>query len=350
MNAETLRKSLSAIKYPESGQDLVKLGLVRQLDLDGPDVSLRLATPAPDRKVQIALETQIRTQVKKDHPEIGKLKIKFEVDPSLAAQLDQKLPHVKNIIAVGSGKGGVGKSTVTVNLAGALQQLGYKVGILDADIYGPSVPKMLGFQGKTQLQTRDGNTIIPAEYKGLKVISFGFLLDDDQPVVWRGPMLGKALEQFLFEIEWGELDFLLLDLPPGTGDTQLSLAQLVELTGALIVSTPQTVATLDASRAASMFGQLKVPLLGVIENMGAFTCPHCGETSEIFSTGGGEVFARQTGAGFLGSIPLHQDIMKNAESGTVATLEAKPDKAPAHLKPYFEIAQKLVENRTFLNL
>jgi ATP-binding protein involved in chromosome partitioning len=236
----------------------------------------------------------------------------------------QSVPGVKNVIAVGAGKGGVGKTTVAVNLAIALAKCGGKVGIIDADIYGPNVPIMLGM--KTQLTT-DGQKIIPAEKYGLQVISMGFLTGDDAPIIWRGPMLHGALQQFFREVAWKNLDYLVVDLPPGTGDVALSLSQTVPVAGAIVVTTPQQVSLADSRRAVAMYKKLNIPTLGIVENMSYFVCPGCGKESDIFGTGGGETMAASLGLPFLGRIPLYQPIREGGDSG-VPLMIAEPD-APA---------------------
>ncbi|TGK18886.1 MRP family ATP-binding protein [Leptospira fluminis] len=308
-----VQRELTKIKHPELKKDIVSLGMVASLEVGEEETNILVKTPNQDRRVQIGLEAQIRQTLSKKEG-IGKIKIKFEVDPKLQLNDSNRIVGVQKVIAIGSGKGGVGKSTVTVNLAAAAAAQGYKVGVMDADIYGPSIGKMFGVNGRVALKAEE-DKIYPLEKDGLKIISFSFLIDEKQPVVWRGPMLGKAVEQFLYDIVWGDLDFLFIDLPPGTGDVQLSLAQLIDLDGAVLVTTPQSVALLDANRAASMFQQVKVPILGVVENMSEFVCPNCGHSTPIFSHGGGEILAKGTDAKFLGGIPLTMDLMNAGESG-----------------------------------
>ena len=227
----------------------------------------------------------------------------------------EKLPGIRHIIAVGSGKGGVGKSTVSVNLALALQQLGSRVGIVDADILGPSIPGMLGIPtGEPPAQTPDGS-MIPAERHGLKVVSMGMLTGDDNPAVLRGPMVGKYLKMFVGGVQWGTLDYLILDLPPGTGDTQLTLAQSMPLSGVVIVTTPQAVSLKIARRGLRMFEKVQVPILGIVENMRTFTCPHCGESTDIFRHGGGERMCQELGVPFLGALPLDADVVTCGDEG-----------------------------------
>lgn len=246
------------------------------------------------------------------------------------------VPGVKNIIAVASGKGGVGKSTTSVNLALGLQANGYKVGVMDADIYGPSMPRLLGISGRPQ--PGQGNALQPMEGYGLKVMSMGFLVDEGTPVVWRGPMVISALTQMLREVEWGELDVLVVDMPPGTGDAQLTMAQQVPLAGAVIVSTPQDLALIDARKGLNMFRQVDVPVLGIIENMSYFLCPSCGERSEIFGHGGAKNEAEKLGIPFLGGVPLHMDIRAKSDAGQ-PIVASDPDSQHAGI--YREIADKV---------
>ena len=227
----------------------------------------------------------------------------------------EKLPGIRHIVAIGSGKGGVGKSTVSVNLALALQQLGGRVGLVDADILGPSIPGMLGIPtGQPPAQTPDGR-IIPAEWHGLKVISMGMLTGDDNPAVLRGPMVGKYLKMFVSDVQWGSLDYLILDLPPGTGDTQLTVAQSMPLSGTVIVTTPQDVSLKIARRGLRMFEKVQVPILGIVENMRTFTCPHCGQSTDIFRSGGGERMSQELGVPFLGALPLDPDVVTCGDQG-----------------------------------
>ncbi|MFD2183496.1 P-loop NTPase [Rhodoplanes azumiensis] len=246
------------------------------------------------------------------------------------------VPGVASIIAVASGKGGVGKSTTSVNLALGLQAIGLRVGLLDADIYGPSVPRLLGLSGKPQMGP--GNKLIPLKGYGLEVMSIGFLVEEETPMIWRGPMVMSALTQMLREVDWGTLDVLVVDMPPGTGDAQLTMAQQVPLRGAVIVSTPQDLALIDARRGIAMFGRVNVPVLGVVENMSYFLCPKCGERSDIFGHGGARDEAARLGVPFLGEVPLHMAIRENSDAGrpVVAT---EPD--GPHAAIYREIAGKV---------
>ena len=257
-----------------------------------------------------------------------------------SAQSEDKLPGIRHIIAVGSGKGGVGKSTVSVNLALALQQLGAKVGIVDADILGPSIPGMLGIPTGEPPELTTENKLIPAERYDLKVVSMGMLTPDDKPAVLRGPMVGKYLKMFIEGVEWGKLDYLILDLPPGTGDTQLTLAQSMPLSGVVIVTTPQTVSLKIARRGLRMFEKVQVKILGIIENMRTFTCPHCGETTDIFRNGGGERMSQELGVPLLGALPIDPNVVACGDEGNPIVAD-QPKSVSA--KIYVTIAQALVE-------
>ncbi|MCI2400123.1 Mrp/NBP35 family ATP-binding protein [Aliiroseovarius subalbicans] len=245
------------------------------------------------------------------------------------------IPGIKHIVAVASGKGGVGKSTTAVNLAATLRSLGFKVGLLDADIYGPSIPRLLDITDRPAIEDEK---IIPIEKYGMKVMSMGFLMDEESPVIWRGPMVVSALMQMVREVVWGELDFLILDMPPGTGDAQLTMAQQVPLSGSVIVSTPQDLALVDARKGLKMFKDVDVPILGIIENMSSFVCPHCGEISEIFGHGGAEADARRLGVMFLGAVPLHMAIRENSDAGTPLII-GEPD--GVHADIYKKLALKV---------
>ena len=262
-----------------------------------------------------------------------------DVTPAPAAARAQGPTNVEGvgaIIAVASGKGGVGKSTTAVNLALGLRDLGLKVGVLDADIYGPSTPKLLGIKGRPQ--TRGGTTLIPMDGYGLKVMSIGFLIEEETPMIWRGPMVMSALTQMLREVDWGELDIMVVDMPPGTGDAQLTMAQQVPLKGAVIVSTPQDLALIDARRGISMFNRVNVPVLGIVENMSYFLCPECGTRSDIFGHGGARREAERLGVPFLGEVPLHMEIREKSDAGlpVVATVPDGP-----HARIYRDIAARV---------
>jgi ATP-binding protein involved in chromosome partitioning len=261
--------------------------------------------------------------------------------PAQPAQGPQPLPGVDVILAVGSGKGGVGKTTLSVNLAVALAKMGHKVGLLDADVYGPNVPLMLGVTGQPKMVGE--NRIEPMQAYGLKVISVGFLNPGDKPIIWRGPMLHQIVKQFLSMVEWGRLDYMIVDLPPGTGDIALSLVQNVPLTGAVVVSTPSDVSLQDARKAIEMFKQMKVDIVGVVENMSFFTCPHCNHEIDIFSRGGAENMAKQYGVSFLGNIELDPEVRKSGDGGKPVVLEG--ENSP-HAKSIFEFARRVVARVT----
>jgi ATP-binding protein involved in chromosome partitioning len=253
-------------------------------------------------------------------------------------QAPQPLPGVDAIIAVGSGKGGVGKTTLAVNLAVAMARMGHKVGLLDADVYGPNVPLMLGVSGQPRMVGE--NRIEPLEAHGLKVISVGFLNPGDKPIIWRGPMLHQIMRQFLGLVEWGHLDYMIIDLPPGTGDIALSLVQTVPLTGAVVVSTPSDVSLQDARKAIEMFRQMKVDVVGVAENMSYFVCPHCQHEIDIFSRGGAEKTAKEFGVPFLGSIELDPEVRKAGDGGKPVVLEGENS---AHAKSMYAFARRVVD-------
>src|SRR5580658_1298020 len=257
--------------------------------------------------------------------------------PAPTPQGPQPLPGVDAISAGGSGKGGVGKTTLSVNLAVALVKMGHKVGLLDADVYGPNVPLMLGVNAQPRMVGE--NRIEPIEAHGLKVISVGFLNPGDKPIIWRGPMLHQIMRQFLGLVEWGRLDYMIIDLPPGTGDIALSLVQTVPLTGAVVVSTPSDVSLQDARKAIEMFRQMKVDIVGVVENMSYFVCPHCEQEVDIFSRGGAEKMAQQYGVSFLGNVALDPEVRKSGDGGTPVVLEG--ENSP-HAKSLFEFARKVL--------
>ena len=318
--------ALKVVRDPDLNRDIVSLGFIKDLSiLDGVVAfTIELTTPACPVKDQ--MRDQARAAVLQV-PGVTAVTVTLGARVREAVGGDggrQPVEGVKNIIAVGAGKGGVGKTTLAVNLAVALAQSGSRVGLIDGDIYGPNVPIMLGI--KSQLAT-DGQKIIPAEKFGLQVVSMGFLTEDDAPIIWRGPMLHSALQQFFREVRWLELDYLVIDMPPGTGDVALSLGQTVPVAGAVVVTTPQQVSLADSRRAIAMYRKLNIPTLGIIENMSYFICPGCQKESDIFGTGGGEAMAKSLGVPFLGRVPLYQPIREGGDSG-VPLLIAEPD-APA---------------------
>jgi ATP-binding protein involved in chromosome partitioning len=312
--------ALSTVKEPELGRDLVTLNMIKDLMIDGSHVrfTIELTTPACPLKERIEQESH---QAVMGVPGVEQVEMKFtsNVRAHSPASVQGAIPGVRNIIAVASGKGGVGKSTVAANLAVALAQTGAQVGLLDADIYGPSIPMMMGVTEKPR--ESDGHFLPPVHY-GVKVMSIGFFLDLNTPVVWRGPMVGKALQELIRGAEWGELDYLVVDLPPGTGDAQLTLCQSVPVTGAVIVTTPQDVALSDVLKAIGMFEKVKIPILGIVENMSYFVCPHCQHRTEIFKYGGGRAAAQRLTIPFLGEIALDPAIPIGSDAGEPIVVKA----------------------------
>ncbi len=320
---QRVRQLLAGIVDPHSGSDLVAAGAVRGVGVAGRDVAVDLLLAYPALGAREALTARVKQALEADpaidHAAVG-------IEWRVAAHEVQKglgpLPGVKNVIAVASGKGGVGKSTVSANLALALQAEGAKVGVMDADIYGPSQPTMLGVHGKPA--SPDGKSILPMQAHGMPVMSIGFLVEEDTPMIWRGPMVTQAMMQLITDTRWEQLDYLVIDLPPGTGDIQLTLSQKVPVAGAVIVTTPQDIALLDARKALKMFEKVEVPVLGVVENMATHVCSNCGHEENIFGEGGGERMASQYGAAYLGSLPLDIRIREQTDGGN-PTVAAIPD-------------------------
>jgi ATP-binding protein involved in chromosome partitioning len=310
---EMVRDALRAVKDPDLHKDIVTLNMIRDIKICGGIISFRfvLTTPACPVRDQLKFEAEKRVR---EIPGVELVEIKMEAEvPKARGVIDKtEVEGIKHIIAVSSGKGGVGKSTVAVNLAVSLARMGALTGILDTDVYGPNVPIMMG--GKDMPMVR-GNNIVPPVYHGVKTMSIGLLNPGDKAVVWRGPMLHSAVSQFLRQVDWGELDYLIVDMPPGTGDVQLSLAQMVSLAGAVLVTTPQEVALGDVRKAYNMFEQLHVPVLGVVENMSYFECPNDGAKFFIFGNGGGEALAERFDLPFLGAIPIAINIREGGDLG-----------------------------------
>ena len=337
-------RALARVQEPELHRDLVSLNMIRNLDVSGGSVQFTVMLTTPACPLRSRIERECREAVLAV-PGVKDVAIKFDANVVRDARFSgqNNLPF-RNTIAVASGKGGVGKTTCAVNLAIALQRLGATVGLLDADIYGPNVPMMMGVEGRPRVQ---GQRLLPMTAYGLKMMSMGVLVNRDQPMVWRGPMLHSALQQFLGDVEWGDLDYLLIDLPPGTGDVQLSLAQLLPLTGAVIVTTPQDVALADVRKGMAAFSQLNVPLLGVIENMSYFVCAHCGERTDIFSHGGGRRAAEELNIPFLGEVAIDPAIRAGGDDG-------QPIVAVAHHSPqaqsFMDIAGQLAAKISVLNM
>ncbi len=347
--------ALRRVIDPDFHKDLVTLGMIKNVVVDGPDVAftVELTTPACPLKEEI--ERMCREEV---GTIAGVRAIKIEMTARVRANTGkgtrQPLPGVKNVIAIASGKGGVGKSTVSANIACALAQMGAKVGLMDADIYGPSIPIIMGVEGARPMVDEKKEKLLPIEQYGVKIISMGFLQPSGAAVIWRGPMVAKAVQQFLRDVEWGEIDYLIVDLPPGTGDAQLTLAQAIPLSGAVIVMTPQDLAAAVAVKAVSMFRkpELDVPILGIVENMSYFLCPTCNSRHHVFSHGGGQQAAEALDVPFFGGIPLALDIGAEADEGTPSVV-ASPNGPYAQI--FREIAERIaqavsIRARTFVPL
>ncbi len=319
--------ALSKVEDPELKRDVVSLGMIRDLTIEDGRVIFRFVLTTPACPLADSLSQMVRKAVESiDWVKSVEIKQDFAVPKAKTPGPQKPAPieGIKNIIAVGSGKGGVGKSTVSVNLAVALAQTGAKVGLIDADIYGPDVPMLLGITKEQRLAIVENERLEPVEAHGLKAVSIGLILPDDTPVIWRGPLISQMIDQFLTQIRWGEIDYMIVDLPPGTGDIQLTLVQKAPINGALIISTPQDVSLLDATKALNMFLKVEVPVLGMIENMSYFICPHCGKQTNIFGTGGVEEAANRLSIDFLGRIPLEPRVREGGDTGKPIAAEEHP--------------------------
>jgi len=332
LTESAIRDVLRTVQEPELGRDIITLDMVKDVVIEGDRVAftIQLTTPACPLKDEI--EENAQTAVRSLGAETVDITWAAMVRRSAPARPEQLVPGVKNVIAVASGKGGVGKSTISVNLAVALARAGASVGLLDADITGPNIPLMLGIDGRPTA-TAD-NKIAPLERYGVKVISIQFFVPEGQPIVWRGPLVGGAIQQFLRDVDWGELDYLVIDQPPGTSDAQLTLAQAIPISGTVLVTTPQDVALLDVEKALAMLQRMSVPVIGIVENMSTFVCPHCGEPTEIFGRGGGERFAKQHGIEFLGGIPLDVTVRQGGDAGIPAVAQREPGPAAIALEAF----------------
>ncbi|PSP76279.1 MRP family ATP-binding protein [Halobacteriales archaeon QH_6_68_27] len=323
MDEDDVLDRLRTVEDPDLGEDIVSLGLVNSVATDDEEVRVSLALGAPYSPTETAMAGEVREALSDVD---RRIELEADVDSGLVAE-GSVLPGVENVVAVASGKGGVGKSTMAVNLAAGLAQLGARVGLFDADVYGPNVPGML--DAEEQPRATPDETLVPPEKFGMKLMSMDFLLGEDDPVIWRGPMVHKVLTQLWEDVEWGALDYMVVDLPPGTGDTQLTLLQSVPVTGAVIVTTPQDVAIDDARKGLEMFGEHETPVLGVVENMSAFRCPDCGSKHAIFGEGGGEAFAADVDMPFLGSVPLDPAVRERADEGEPIVLDDESETAEA---------------------
>jgi len=344
-------KALSGIIDPDFNKDIVSLGFVKNISIDGGKVAFTIELTTPACPVKEAFRQQAEAAV-------SAISGVNAIDITMSSKVQQArpdkdiLPGVANIIAVASGKGGVGKSTTAVNLAIAMAQTGARVGLLDGDIYGPSVPRMTGLAGYMPAIDHDKNILTPLENYGIKTISIGFLIPEGEAVVWRGPMVASALTQLLRDVAWGDLDYLFVDMPPGTGDVQLTLTQKAPVTGAVLVTTPQDIALLDCRKGIEMFQKVNVPAIGIVENMSQFICPHCGESSPIFAEGGAERLSKEYNTDVLAHIPLDIAIREKSDAGT-PIVAAMPDSEQARIYQTLagEVARKIsILNRRKINI
>jgi ATP-binding protein involved in chromosome partitioning len=343
-------EALRSVIDPDLHKDVVSLGMIKNIKIDDKNISFTFELTTPSCPLKDKLETDARIAVERV---AGERAIQVNMSSNVAMQQGVNKPTalsgVRNTIAVASGKGGVGKSTVAANLAVALAKDGAKVGLLDADIYGPSIPLMFGLQNeKPEAKQVNGHAMmVPLEAHGVKVMSIGFLVDPNTAVVWRGPMASGALKQFMSDVLWGDLDYLIFDLPPGTGDIQLTLVQTIPLTGAVIVTTPQDVALADARKAVRMFEKVHVPVLGIVENMSYFVCPACHHREDIFSHGGAVKAANEFGVPFLGELPLETSVRVGSDEGSPIVVSG-PETDAAH--SFHEIAQSMAQQVSIANL
>ncbi len=333
---EAIETAIKDYKEPHLGRDLVAAHAIKDIAIEGDQVHVKVVLGFPAKGVQQAIAEAVKAKVM-GVAGVGaaEVEVTWEIKAHSVQKSLKPIDSVKNIIAVASGKGGVGKSTTAVNLALALSAEGARVGILDADIYGPSQPRMLGITGKPE--SSDGNSLEPMNSYHLQAMSIGFLIDEETPMIWRGPMVTQALEQLLNDTNWSDLDYLVIDLPPGTGDTQLTLAQKVPVSGAIIVTTPQDIALLDARKGLKMFQKVEVPVLGIVENMSIHICSKCGHEEHIFGSGGGQSMSDQYGVDLLGSLPLELHIREETDNGK-PTVVAQPESRATEI--YREIARK----------
>jgi len=342
---EQVLEALKKVKFPGLSRDIVSFGFIRDLQIAGTTVSftIHFQTENPSIGEQIARDAYTAVKALEG---VDEVRVQLDIGAKQGASSSggggmspSALAGVKYRIAVASGKGGVGKSTVSTNLALSLRALGFTVGLLDADIYGPSQQMMLGIEGRPQIDETD-EKIMPMERHGIKTMSLGLITDADTPVIWRGPMVMKAIDQFLTDVKWGTLDFMIIDLPPGTGDAQLTLTQKAGLTGAVVVTTPQDVALIDARKGLAMFRKVNVPVLGIIENMSYFICRHCGEREEIFGHGGGKKTAEMLGVPFLGEVPIDPKVVIGGDTGE--PIVASDPASPASMA-FRELARQVVQ-------
>jgi ATP-binding protein involved in chromosome partitioning len=342
---EQVLGALRTVQDPDLHKDIVTLGFVKNVRIEGGavDFIIELTTPACPVRDEMKAEAEQKVAAL-----AGVTAARAEMTANVRARggfSRQELPGIRNIVAVGAGKGGVGKSTTAVNLAVALRQKGARVGLMDTDVYGPNIPQMLGVSA--QPEVTEDRKMVPPEAHGVKIISMGMLVPPDQPVIWRGPMLHGAVQQFMRDVAWGELDYLVVDLPPGTGDVSLSMAQSVPVAGAVVVTTPQGVSVSDVRKAVAMFRQLNIPVLGAIENMSWFECPHCGDKTEIFGRGGGEKMASELMIPFLGAVPIDTRVRSGGDEGQPIVVAAP--EAPA-ARAFIDVAGKVAAQVSIQNM
>lgn len=350
MKEEQILEALRKVKYPGYTKDIVSFGMVKEINFhDNGTLTLVLEIVTKDPEIPKKIENAVMDTIRK---EFGKEVKELDLRINLAKGDEQKgkeadnpfegqheIAGTKYAIAVASGKGGVGKSLVAVNIASALSSMGFKVAIMDADVYGPNVPMMLGVVNERPKATED-KKIVPIEKFGMQIISMGFFVEEGTPIIWRSSLVNKLLEQFMDDVLWDDRDFIIMDLPPGTGDIQLTIAQKAKLTGSIIVSTPQSVALSDVTRGTEMFNKVNIPVLGLVENMSYFICPKCGERTDIFSHGGAKAVAEKVGIPFLGELPLDPELRELSDSGTPIVIK-DPDSNAS--KVFFGIAEQLLE-------
>ena len=344
LTKENILEELKKVKYPGFSRDIVSFGVVKDVKIEDGAVTVIMNVITNDDTTAPQIEKEAKA-VLEAVPGVKDVRLSMNVQKAKAAKdikskstggKEKYLSNIKNKIAITSGKGGVGKSTVALNLAIALAKRGEKVGLLDSDIYGPNLPIMAGIKGTPAMQNEK---LIPFDVYGIKLMSLGFLLPEDTPLIWRGPLVAKAVEQLLRDVAWGDLDYFIIDMPPGTGDVQLSIAQLLDLSGAIIVTTPQDVALTDAVKGVIMYQKVEVPVIGIIENMSYFICPHCGQRTDIFSHGGGERESKRLGVPFLGEVPLDVEIRIGGDIGKpiVETRQDSPNS-----KAFFDLADRVI--------
>ncbi|MEZ6093822.1 MAG: Mrp/NBP35 family ATP-binding protein [Pirellulaceae bacterium] len=345
MSLESLQQTLNSMRDPENGEMLSVSRQVKDVAFDDSSgkVSITIALPTSTYPLLPEIREQVKELARRELPEAKEIVVQFVAHERPASPLGQVGLTAKHVIAVGSGKGGVGKSTVSLSIALALKKAGCKVGLLDADVYGPSVPQLTGVRGQV---SKADNKIGPLVYNGMPIMSIGFMVPPDQAVIWRGPMLHSAITTFLRDVAWGELDFLIIDMPPGTGDIALSLSQQLPISGAVVVCTPQEVALIDAIKAVAMFRQVKIPVAGVVENMSGFLCPDCNKRYDIFGKGGARQYAEEAQLPFLGEIPIHIGMRERGDAGKSIENFDDPQIAPYLDRIAFQLVKHLSAKAT----